>query len=234
MPRTLWAKAPLALLRHPVGLLAVLCAAFLVGTGAAAGPLMNAGAESEALQSKLAQLTPLAAGLTIDRPLAPDRGGLAALSRADRQRRRAAVALGRSLPFVKPPILTTSSLGAARRTEVRSGKPTLRRADGEGRRHGARPPAVREWEGVWLSSAVLERAGGDVTFAPAAPTTSPRDVTLPVGAVYRRLDYDLANPYWVNFTRASARRIRQTAPADVRFRRAGAALSAGARSLGRH
>ena len=74
MPRALWAKAPLALLRHPVGLLAVVCAAFLVGVGAAAGPLMNAGAESEALQSKLAQLTPLAAGLTIDRPLAPDGG----------------------------------------------------------------------------------------------------------------------------------------------------------------
>ena len=25
-------------------------------------------------------------------------------------------------------------------------------------------------------------------------------MTLPVGAVYRRLDDDLANPYWVNFT----------------------------------
>ena len=200
MPRALWAKAPLALLRHPVGLLAVLCAAFLVGTGAAAGPLMNAGAESEALQSKLAQLTPLAAGLTIDRPLAPERGGLAALSRADRQRRRAAVALGRSLPFVKPPILTTSSSALLAGPRFDQGNPLfvvpmaragatahVRRLSGSGK-------------GVWLSSAVLERAGGDVTFAPAAPTTSPRDVTLPVGAVYRRLDDELANPYWVNFT----------------------------------
>jgi len=200
MPRALWAKAPLALLRHPVGLLAVVSAAFLVGIGAAAGPLMNAGAESEALQSKLAQLTPLAAGLTIDRPLATDRGSLAALSRADRQRRRAAVALGRTLPFVKRPILTTSSSALLGGPEFDQGNPLfvvpmardgarahVRRLSGSGR-------------GVWLSSVIETRAGGHVTFVPNVPTKSERDVTLPVGAVYRRLDDDLANPYWVNFT----------------------------------
>ena len=89
MPRALWTKAPLALLRHPVGLLAVVCAAFLVAVGAAAGPLMNAGAESEALQSKLAQLTPLAAGLTIDRPPAAESGRRCALAAADAQPSRA-------------------------------------------------------------------------------------------------------------------------------------------------
>ena len=199
MPRALWAKAPLALLRHPVGLLAVVCAAFLVGTGAAAGPLMNAGAESEALQSKLAQLTPLGAGLTIDRPLAPDRGDLAALTRADRLRRRAAVALGRSLPFVKPPILTTSSLALLAGPRFDEGNPLVVPMA----RTGATAHVHRlsgSGEGVWLSSAIVNRAGGDVTFAPDAPTTSAQVVTLPIGAVYRRLDEDLANPYWVNFT----------------------------------
>ena len=201
MPRTLWAKAPLALLRHPVGLLAVVCAAFLVGVGAAAGPLMNAGAESEALQSKLAQLTPLAAGLSIDRPLAPDRGGLAALSRGDRGRRRAAVALGQSLPFVKPPILTTSSLAVLGGPQFNQGNNPVFVVPMA--RTGARAHVHRlsgGGKGVWLSSAIMQRANGDVTFAPEFPTTSTPDVTLPVGAVYRRLDDELANPYWVNFT----------------------------------
>jgi hypothetical protein len=200
MPRALWAKAPLALLRHPVGLLAVVCAAFLVGTGAAAGPLMNAGAESEALQSKLAQLTPLAAGLTIDRPLEPDRGDLAALSRADRRRRQAAVALGRSLPFVNPPILTTSSSARLAGPRFDQGNPLFVVPMA---RDGATAHVHRlsgSGKGVWLSSAIVTRAGGDVTFAPDVPTSSQREVTLPVAAVYRRLDDDLANPYWVNFT----------------------------------
>ena len=74
MPRALWTKAPLALLRHRVGLLAVFGAAFLVAVGAAAGPLMNAGAESETLQSKLRALTPLGAGLVIDRPMGVEPG----------------------------------------------------------------------------------------------------------------------------------------------------------------
>jgi hypothetical protein len=161
---------------------------------------MNAGAESEALQSKLAQLTPLAAGLTIDRPLAPDRGGLAAVSRADRERRRAAVALGRSLPFVKPPILTTSSLALLSGPRFDQGNPLFVVPMA---RTGATAHVHRlsgSGKGLWLSSAVLERAVGDVTFAPGAPTSSGQNVTLPVGAVYRRLDDDLANPYWVNFT----------------------------------
>src|SRR5437899_10100897 len=106
MPRALWAKAPLALLRHRVGLLAVVCAAFRVAIGAASGSLMNAGAESEALQSKLQTLTPLAAGLVIDRPVGVDGGELRA---ADERRRAAAVALGRTLPSVGSPVIATTS-----------------------------------------------------------------------------------------------------------------------------
>ena len=216
MPRALWVKAPLALLRHRVGLIAVVAAAALVAVGAAAGPLMNAGAESEALQSKLAQLTPLAAGLTIDRPLVSDRGDLAALSRADRGRRRAAVMLGRSLPFVKPPILTTSSLALLTGPRFDQGSPlvVVPMARGGARAHVHRLSG--SGKGVWLSSAIVKRAGGDVTFAPDFPTTSARDITLPLGAVYRRLDDDLANPYWVNFT-ARIRAVNPDAPPPPTF-----------------
>src|SRR5438445_8853220 len=120
MPRALWAKAPLALLRHRIGFLAVVCAAFLVAVGAAAGPLMNAGAESEALQSKLQALTPLAAGLVIDRPFGVDGGSI---DLADAQRRAAAVQLGRTLPSVGSPVLTTTSSGQLARPATVIGTP---------------------------------------------------------------------------------------------------------------
>src|SRR5690242_15609987 len=108
MPRAVWAKAPLAPLRHRAGLLAGPGAVFLVAMGAAAAPLMRAGAESEALKSKLQQLTPLGAGLPIERPLATDQGDIAT---ADAKRRRAAVAFGRTLPYLGTPVLTTSTVG---------------------------------------------------------------------------------------------------------------------------
>jgi hypothetical protein len=200
MPRALWAKAPLALVRHRVGLLAVACAALLVAMGAAAGPLMNASAESEALQSRLQQLTPLAAGLVIDRPLAVDAGHGA----ADRRRLAAARALGRTLPSVARPVLTTTSVAqlAGRTFEV--GNPLLIVLMARTAATAHVQAVAGGGPGVWVSSAVARlgrvRAGGRVTFVrpfPAPPGTS---VTLAVGAVYRQLDTDLNNPYWVNFT----------------------------------
>ncbi len=216
MPRALWAKAPLALLRHPAGLLAVVCAAFLVGVGAAAGPLMNAGAESEALQTRLAQLTPLAAGLTIDRPPAPDRGGVAAVAAADRRRRRAAVELGRTLPSVGRPVLTTSSSAVISGPRFDYGNPVpvvpMSRTGATAHVHRL----AGTGGGVWLSSAITNRAGGRARFIPGFPTSAPRAVTLPVTAVYRRLDNDLANPYWVNFT-ARIRALHADDPAPPSF-----------------
>ncbi|HEX7627096.1 MAG TPA: hypothetical protein VF379_08550 [Gaiellaceae bacterium] len=202
MPRALWVKAPLALLRHRVGLLAVVSAAFLVAMGAAAGPLMKAGAESEALQSKLKQLTPLAAGLVIDRPPAPDTGDLGT---ADARRRAAARALGRTLPYASRPIFTTTSYAQLAGRLFDLGNPLLVVVMA---RDGAKAHVhvvAGGGAGVWLSSAVAGpgrvRAGGDVSFVrplPAAPGI--HRLTLLVGAVYRQLDADLANPYWVNFT----------------------------------
>ncbi len=216
MPRALWAKAPLALLRHPAGLLAVVCAAFLVAVGAAAGPLMNAGAESEALQTKLAQLTPLAAGLTIDRPPAPDRGDAAAIAAADLSRRRAALALGRTLPSVGRSVLTTSSYAVISGPRFDQGNPLpvvpMARTGATVHVHRLAGGGA----GVWLSSAITDRAGGRARFVPGFPTSAPRAVTLPVTAVYRRLDNDLANPYWVNFT-ARIRALHSDDPAPPSF-----------------
>ncbi|HEY2570660.1 MAG TPA: hypothetical protein VGI27_04265, partial [Solirubrobacteraceae bacterium] len=198
MPRALWTKAPLALLRHRVGLLAVFCAAFLVAVGAAAGPLMNAGAESEALQNRLAQLTPLGAGLTIDRPLGHDRGGRAAVAAADRRRREAAIALARTLPSVGRPVLTSSTLAEVSGGAIGSGGSELVVPMA---RTGARAHVQKlsgSGAGVWLSSAVAQRADGRVTFA--LPTPGAQPLSLPVGAIYRSLESDLSNPYWVNFT----------------------------------
>jgi hypothetical protein len=204
MPRALWAKAPLALLRHPVGLLAVVCAAFLVAIGAASGTLMNAGAESEALQSKLQVLTPLAAGLVIDRPLGIDSGDLRA---ADERRRAAAVALGRTLPSVRAPLIATTSYGQLIGPAPVIGNPLLvvLMARTGATAHVQRLAGSAGEPGVWLSRATVVtaglHAGGRVTFVPPFPAPpGAHRITLPLAAVYRPLDTDLANPYWVNFT----------------------------------
>ncbi len=201
MPRALWTKAPLGFWPYPVGLAAVICAAFLVSVGAAAGPLMNAGAESEALQARLRVLTPLAAGLVIDRPV--DVGGGSARL-ADQRRRRAAVALGRTLPSVGPPVLTTSTYGQLVGPAPVVGNPLLVVLMS---RNGAMAHVQRlpggDGSGVWLSRAVAAAAGvhpgGPVAFVPPESAPGTGRASLQVGAFYRPLDSDLANPYWVNF-----------------------------------
>ncbi len=215
MPRALWVKAPLALLRHRVGLLAVASAAFLVAIGAAAGPLMNAGAESEALQSKLAQLTPLAAGLVINRPLGRDGAGLAAIAAADRRRRAAAAALGRRLPSVGRAVLTTwteAELAGPAVPDVTNPVVVVPMA-----RTGAMANVHRlsgSGRGVWLSSAIADRAAGRVTFG--SPERGLGKFSLPVGAVYRALTTDLDNPYWFNFT-GRIRAVKPDSPAPPSF-----------------
>ncbi|MGH3001879.1 MAG: hypothetical protein ACRDM1_04320, partial [Gaiellaceae bacterium] len=108
MNGALWKKAPLVLARHPGALVAVACSAFLVALAASSAPLLEAGAESQALKSKVSALTPLAAGLVIRTPV------LAAphVAAADGARRTAAARLAASLPNVRAPIVTTEMLGA--------------------------------------------------------------------------------------------------------------------------
>ena len=105
VPRALWFRAPAALLHHVAVAVAVAGASALLALAAAAAPLLRSGAESEALKSKLATLSPLAAGLTIE---ARD-----ARLTDDAARRKAIERLGASIPDTRPPIVTASTTAFA-------------------------------------------------------------------------------------------------------------------------
>jgi hypothetical protein len=200
MPRALWAKAPFVLGRHRSVLLAVVCASFLVALAAASAPLLRAGAESEALKGKLQQLSPLAAGLTIETRGARDRN----IAAGDEARRAAVVRLARSLPFVEAPLLTTITdaqvSGSARNggfpAEVvpmaRTGATAhVHRLSGDG--HGA-------WVAATVARLARVRPGGQIGLVEQTfEESSVRIHRVPVGAVYLPLDQDLDNPYWVDF-----------------------------------
>ena len=201
MPRALWVKAPFVLGRHRSVLLAVVCASFLVALAAASAPLLRAGAESEALKGKLQQLSPLAAGLTIETRGARDTN----IAVGDEARRAAVVRLARSLPFVDAPLLTTidggcagQRLGAVRRP------PGRRRADGPHRRDGTRSPPVGQRArrvGRCDRRAACTRSSrrADRPRADFRGEQRTGYIACRVGAVYLPLDQDLDNPYWVNF-----------------------------------
>ncbi|HEY8647563.1 MAG TPA: hypothetical protein VIL77_16965, partial [Gaiellaceae bacterium] len=88
VPRAMWRRAPLALVRRPAIFTAVASASLLAALAAASGPLGRAGIESEALKGKLAALSPLAAGLTIDRAGGSSRAQtVEGIARADGARR---------------------------------------------------------------------------------------------------------------------------------------------------
>ena len=200
MPRALWAKAPFVLLRHRSVLLAVFSASFLVALAAASGPLLRAGAQSEALKGKLQQLSPLAAGLTIQTTPVRDRD----VRGGDALRRAAVLRLARSLPYVNDPISTTQTFAAVRGSAGGDGSPAdvvamtrtgalghVHRLSGDGR-------------GVWVAASVARvahiHAGGRIGLVePTLGQTGASTLDLPVGAVYLPLDQDLDNPYWVDF-----------------------------------
>ena len=200
MPRALWVKAPFVLGRHRSVLLAVVCASFLVALAAASAPLLRAGAESEALKGKLQQLSPLAAGLTIETRGSRDRN----IAAGDEARRAAAVRLAESLPFVEAPLLTTTTADAQVSGSARyGGRPDevvpmartgamahVHRLSGNG--HGA-------WVAASVARLARVRPGGQIGLEPISEGSSVPVYRLPVGAVYLPLDQDLDNPYWVNF-----------------------------------
>src|SRR4051795_9408062 len=117
MPRALWGKAPTVLFQHWSVFAAVVCSAALVAMAGAGGPLLRAAVESESLKAKLADLTPIGAGLTIETRRARRAGGGAAgasgtapaAEAAGRAppRRAAARDLGLRLPSTRPPIVTS-------------------------------------------------------------------------------------------------------------------------------
>jgi hypothetical protein len=198
LPRVLWAKAPFVLMQHRAVLFAVICTSFLVSLAAASAPLLRAGAESEALNGKLNELSPLAAGLTIETPDVRD----AHPGRVDRAHRRAIVQVAHTLQDTGNPIMTTSSqalvggrIAGGGRLEV---VPMART--------GAMAHVDRLAGGgtnAYVASSTAKvahlRPGGRLQLVGGSLSAKPARISVPVGAVYRQLDADLSNPYWVNF-----------------------------------
>ena len=199
MPHALWAKAPLVLLRHRAVLLAMICASCLLAMAAASAPLLRAGAESEALKGKLAELTPLAAGLTIQ-----TRGSnLHEPEQTDRARRAAAERLARATPFVEAPVLTTMADAEVGGKALEGGLPLsiIPMARTNATAHVERLRGGGD-DGAWIAPSIEKIArvgpGGTLELVPSG-SGARRPARVHVAAVYRQLDDDLDNPYWVNF-----------------------------------
>jgi hypothetical protein len=205
VPRAMWWNAPLALTHRPAIFVAVVSASLLAALAAASGPLGRAGIESEALKGKLTELTPLAAGLTIERTGSPSDQPLAALTRSDEARRAAAIQLGRTLPSTGAPVLTTSSYAALGGLDFQGSFPELvvPMARDDATEHVQR--LAGSGRGVWVSSALARlpgiEPGGSLRLVGAGfVPASALPFSLPIAAIYRQLDADLGNPYWVDFT----------------------------------
>jgi putative ABC transport system permease protein len=205
VPRAMWWRAPLALTRRPAIFVAVVSASLLAALAASSGPLGRAGIESEALKGKLTALTPLSGGLTIERTGSPSDQAPAGLARADEARRAAAVQLGPTLPATRAPVLTTSTYAALGGPDFQGGFPqvVVPMARDHATEHVQR--VAGSGAGLWVSSALARlpgiKPGGSLPLVGAGFTPAgARPVSLPIGVVYRQLDADLGNPYWVNFT----------------------------------
>jgi hypothetical protein len=203
VPRAMWRRAPLALVRRPAIFTAVASASLLAALAASSGPLGRAGIESESLKGKLTALTPLAAGLTIDRAGASERGAtVEGIGRADTARRAAAEQLARTLPSTGTPVLTSSTDAAVRNSN--GGFPT-------GVVVMARDGSVAHIQhlsgsgaGAWVSSTLSQipgvRPGGTLSLVTDGFEADSRPpVKIPIAGLYRQLDADLSNRYWVNF-----------------------------------
>ena len=200
MPRALWGKAPFVLLQHWSILAAVVCSSALVAMAAAGGPLLRAAVESESLKAKLAELSPLGAGLTIETKPAPGN------ARTDAARRAAARKLGLRLPSTRRPIVTTTGSAQVGGQALEGGIPLfVVPMARDGARAHVRLVQGRSRSGVLVAESVARLArvtpGGRLQLVETSDDNKPiRSVSLPVGAVYLTLDSDRDNPYWVNFT----------------------------------
>ena len=205
VPRAIWTRAPLALFRRPAVFAAVASASLLAALAASSGPLGRAGIESEALKGKLADLNPLAAGLTIERQGTSGAKTVAGIARADRARRAAAERLARTLPATGTPVLTSSTFAALGGQEFQNGIPlVVVPMSRDGATEHVQRLAGAGGAGAWVSSALTHtsgiRPGAVLTLVTesAEPGAAP-PVKIRIAAVYRQLDADLGNPYWVNF-----------------------------------
>jgi putative ABC transport system permease protein len=214
VPRAMWRKAPLALVHRPAVFAAVASASLLAALAASSGPLGRAGIESEALKGKLAALTPLAAGLTIERHGTSSTRSATGIARADRARRAAAERLARMLPSTAAPVLTSSTFAALGGKQFEGGIPVVVvPMFRDGATEHVQRLAGAGGAGVWVSSALARtpgiRPGAALSLvAESFEAAAARPLKIRIAAVYRQLDADLGNPYWVNFVA----RIRSSNP----------------------
>lgn len=102
----LWRRAPFVLRHHPSVLVAVFIAALLVGLAASSAPFVTTAAASEALQNRLAELTPYATGLVVTGEAVGETYSVRAALREEEARATAAKQLASRLPDVGRPVLT--------------------------------------------------------------------------------------------------------------------------------
>jgi hypothetical protein len=206
VPRAIWRKAPLALFRRPAVFTAIASASLLAALAASSGPLGRAGIESEALKGKLAALTPLAAGLSIERAGTASRETVDGIARADRARRTAAEQLARVLPSTGAPVLTSSTSATLGGRAFGGDFPVevVPMARDRATEHVQRVAGAGGGPEGWVSSALAStsgiRPGGTLSLVAGSVEPHARPpLKIRIAAVYRQLDADLGNPYWVNF-----------------------------------
>jgi len=193
-----WAKAPLALFRHPAVFGAIAAASLLVALAAASAPLFTTAAGSAALRSKLNEITLFGAGLEVRR----DERVTATAAPGDRSLRTTLS----QFPFLDEPVVT---IVTAPVTAQRAGSPapesvSVRLMARTGALGHVRKLAGRDGEGVWIADSVAEALGigpGDalVLATEFEPGGDARTVEVAVDGVYRALEGEAQTAYWTNF-----------------------------------
>jgi hypothetical protein len=192
-----WRKAPRALLDAPPLLVGALVAALLVAFAASSALLFTSAAGSAAFADTIKQVSPLGAGVHVERTsfVGFEDSALDLREHDARGRRFVAEVGGPGVGTLRDALMSDPlSLAAGARTMdvrlvARTGATAhVRKLRGDG-------------NGVWIADTVaaqLRLEPGDV-FAAVAPEYSDARVQLRVGAIYRALWKDVANDDWVNF-----------------------------------
>jgi putative ABC transport system permease protein len=182
----LWRKAPLLPFRFPLVLLGVVAGAFVLAVAAATPPLFLSSAGGVELSDRLARVSPVEAGLTIQAfgSLARGESGSGLVE----QRDRAVAAAAARLRGVGPPELTL--LGSQVNVAAAGGSPpvrvqTLFREGFE--RHVTLVRGSAGADGVWLDDATAARLGAEPGHDVILANTEGRTVPVPVAATYRSL-----------------------------------------------
>lgn len=174
-------------------LAAVLLTTALAALAAAAVPLVRAGVESESLAGRVRSMSPLAAGFEIRVFGAPARG--------DGDRRAAAAALGRTIPFLGP-VVSSTLLPVQVDGSAEPGLELVALA-----RTGALAHVTRltrgDPGGAWIANstalATQLRPGDTLRLFEHVSPGRFEHASVRIAGIYRSLEGDRDNPYWANW-----------------------------------